>query len=336
MFSAMINYKTKSSAAASLAVLALLSVAGCKAPQAFGDRHSVIVRADPALWSQVDSMVMATLEERAYTTRPERIFKVTFVAADDTLWQDMRKWHQVVVLGTRDDPITDDLVDSDATAPAIAHTSDVWARGQAVTAVLLPEDNPADAVRAALPELYAELRARYDDWVIERMYTTGVNDSLGQALVEYGFTLQLPEVYIHSRQDSLFRFGNPHRQGDTDILRSLLLTWRDGTEPVNPESLATWREAIGTTHYEPAQDILEEGIRYDSVQVGGQQALELRGVWQDRADFPAAGPFVTRAIACPSQGRTYYMDAWLFAPGKDKYPYLRQLEILLDTFRCGD
>ena len=336
MFSAMTNHKTKLSAAASLAALVLLSLAGCKAPQAFGDRHSIIVRADAALWSQVDSAVMATLEQRAYTSRPERIFKVTFVAADDTVWRSLRKWHEVLVLGTRDDPITDDLVSSDVAPPAIAHTTDVWARGQAVTALLLPEDNQADAVRELLPELYSELRARYDVWVIERMYTTGVNDSLGQALGEYGFTLQIPRVYIHNRQDSLFRFGNPYRQGDTDLLRSMLLTWLDGTEPVTPEALAAWREMIGTTYYEPAQDILEDGIRYDSIEVGGLKALEFRGVWQDRAEFPAAGPFVTRAIACPSQDRTYYIDAWLFAPGKDKYPYLRQIEILLDTFRCVD
>lgn len=332
----MTHYKTKSSAAASLAALVLLSLAGCKAPQAFGDRHSVIVRADASLWAQVDSAVMATLEQRIYTIRPERIFKVTFVAADDTVWLALRKWHEVLVLGTRDDPITDNLVNRDVAPPAIAHTTDVWARGQAVTALLLPEDNQADAVRELLPELYSELRARYDVWIIERMYTTGVNDSLGQALEEYGFTLQLPEVYVHSRRDSLFRFGNPHRQGDTDLLRSMLLTWRDGTDPVTPETLAAWREMIGTTYYEPAQDILEEGIRYDSIEVGGLQALEFRGVWEDRAEFPAGGPFVTRAIACPSQDRTYYIDAWLFAPGKDKYPYLRQIEILLDTFRCVD
>jgi hypothetical protein len=336
MFVPMINDRAKYSAAATLAASIVLAVSGCKAPQAFGDRNSVIVRADPALWSQVDSMVMATLEERAYTTRPERIFKVTFVAADDTLWQDLRKWQQVVVVGTRGNSTIDNIVSPNIAAPALAHTTDVWARGQTVTAVLLPESNQAAAVRELLPDLYTALREQYDEWLVARMYTTGVNDSLDRALQEDGLTLQLPKVYMHSRQDSILRFGNPYRQGDSDLLRSMLLTWVSGTEPVTPEALAAWREMIGTSYYEPAQDVLEEGIRFDSVEVDGVQALELRGVWQDRADFPAAGPFITRAIACPSQDRTYYIDAWLFAPGKDKYSYLRQMEILLDTFRCAD
>ncbi len=70
--------------------------------------------------------------------------------------------------------------------------------------------------------------------------------------------------------------------------------------------------------------------------MNGVDGLELRGVWQDNDTFPAAGPFVTRAVPCPRQNRTYYMDAWLFAPGTDKYPYLRQLEIVLDSFRCTE
>ncbi|KPK65603.1 MAG: hypothetical protein AMS21_04265 [Gemmatimonas sp. SG8_38_2] len=336
MFSPMINYRTPFSAALTVTALAVLSLSGCKAPQAFGDRNSIIVRAESALWAEVDSAVMATLEQRAYTTRPERIFKATFVAASDTLWPNLRKWHQVLVLGTLDDPVVAHLVNSDVSPPAVVYTRDVWARTQGVAILLLPQENQAEAVRALLPELYDQLRARYDEWVTERMYTTGVNDSLSQALADFGFTLQLPGVYIHSHEDSLFRFGNPYRQGDTDLLRSVLLTWREGTDPVTAEELRAWREGIGETYFDPQQEVLEEGIRFDSVEIGGLARLELRGVWQDNAEFPAAGPFVTRAIACPSQNRTYYIDGWVFAPGTDKYPYLRQIEILLDTFRCVD
>ncbi len=166
------------------------------------------------------------------------------------------------------------------------------------------------------------------------MYTTGLNETLIDSLGRFGFALQLPKVYLFAQQDSVFRFGNPYRQGDSDLLRSMLLTWRTDAAGATPESLRSWRESIDEVQYSPPQDILDEGLRFDSVSVGDLAALELRGVWQDRAEFPAAGPFVARAIVCPSQARTYYMDAWVFAPGKDKYPYLRQLEILLDSFRC--
>lgn len=325
---------------AGLFATALLLAAGCKAPQAFGDRNSIIVRAERTLWTQVDSTVMHALEQRVFTTRPERIFQVTFVAADDTLWRDLRAWQQVVVLGTRGDDAVERILRaadrSDASSPALVQTTDIWALEQLVTLLLLPDMDQAEAVDRLLPELYDSLRDRYDEWILERLYTTGVDDSLTQALSRQGFTLELPRVYLASQRDSLFHFTNPYRQGDTDLLRSILLTWKTGGGDMSQDSLRAWRETIDETYYEPSQEILDTGIRRDSIQVGGRPALELRGVWQDRSDFPAAGPFIARAVACPQENRVYYMDAWVFAPGKDKYPYLRQLEILLDSFRCVD
>lgn len=320
--------------------LVALALTACRAPQPFGERDSVIVRADVALWQEVGPDVTAALERTVFTNRPERVFTVTFVAPDDTLWTDFRLWQQVVILGTPDDRIVGELLEDserpDLSPPAIFETAGKWARAQLITVLLLPRDGQAEAVRAVLPQLYERLARHYDEWIRERMYTTGVNDSLFQALAGFGFTLAVPKVYIYLFTDSLFRFANPYRQGDTDLLRSLLVTWRTGTAEVMPDSLRAWREGIDETVYEPPQDILEEGVRFDSVQVGGLAGLEFRGVWQDRSDFPAAGPFVTRAITCPGQNRTYYMDASLFAPGVNKYPYVRQLEILMDSFRCTE
>ncbi len=326
-------------AAVVLAALTGILPSACKAPQAFGDRNVVIVRADSALWGQVDSLVMNGLERRVFTTRPERIFEVTFVAAEDTLWDELRLWQQVLVLGTGDDALVDRLVqraeDSGVQPPAIVQVEDVWARAQRVTVLLLPAEGAADAVGALLPELFSLLMAQYDEWVVERMYTSGLNEALIDSLTRAGFTLQIPNVYLYTRSDSIFRFGNPYRQGDTDLLRSVLVTWRSGATGATRESLRQWRDEIGGARYSPNQVVLEDGIHADSTTVGGLPAVELRGAWQDNADFPAAGPFIARAIACPAQDRTYYMDAWLFAPSTDKYPYLRQLEIVLDSFRCG-
>lgn len=320
-----------------LLIASALAVA-CRAPAAFGDRHSIIVRADADLWAQIDSTLMGALEQRVFTTRPERYFKVTFVASDDTLWNRLRLWQQVVVVGTRQDEAVQRLLrkteDPDIRPPAVVEVGDVWARAQLVTLLLLPEEDKAEAAGQLIPELSAYLQTRYDGWITERMYTSGVNDSLKQALADFGFTLDLPRVYLYAREDSVFRFANAYQQGESDLLRSLLLTWTPGSAAATPESLRAWREHVSHTYYEPPQDVLDQDLRVDSVEVAGLTGLELRGVWQDRAEFPAAGPFVTRAIVCPAQDRTYLIDAWLFAPGQDKYPYLRQLEIILGTFRC--
>lgn len=322
----------------SLLLIASSFASGCRAPQPLGERDSIILRADPELWREAETLVRAALERTAYTSRPERIFSVTHVAPTDTLWDDLRYFQQVVVMGTEQDELVADLVGAsdraDATPPAIFLSRDKWARGQLVTVLLLPADGQLEAIREILPKLFALLLERYDEWIVQRMYTTGVNDSLTAVLADLGFTLEVPNVYDFARQDSSLRFSNPYRQGDTDILRSLLLTWRSGAAAADPDSLRAWRERVDEAVYDPSHDVLDEGARFDTVEVAGRETLEFRGVWQDRAEFPAAGPFVARAVFCPDQDRTYYMDAWVFVPGRDKYPYLRQVEILMNSFRC--
>ncbi|MGD2216899.1 MAG: hypothetical protein PVJ64_09085, partial [Gemmatimonadales bacterium] len=66
----------------------VLSLPGCKAPQAFGDRNSIIALADSTLWEEVGPDVMEALEQRVFTTRPERKFEVTYLSVGDTLWED--------------------------------------------------------------------------------------------------------------------------------------------------------------------------------------------------------------------------------------------------------
>jgi len=326
-------------AAATLAASGAAALSGCKAPQAFGERQALIVQAEPALWTAVEPAVRASLERQVFTTRPERTFEVTYVAPDDTTWSEFRLFWQVLVMGTPGDETVADLVsdsdDPDARPPAIVQLEDRWARGQLVTVMLLPEEGTAAAARDLLPELYSRLMQRYTAWVTERMYTTGVDDSLRQVLAEHGFTLDVPRVYENSQQDDVFRFRNYYQAGDSDLLRSLLVTWQEGVDPVRPDSLFLWRERLAETHYDPQQDILQEGLRWDTVSVAGRSVLELRGVFQDRSEFPAAGPFITRAVPCPDQNRTYYMDGWLYAPGTAKYPYVMQLELLMDSFRCA-
>ncbi len=337
------HHRTTSPFAILLAFTAALTPVSCKAPQAFGDRHSIIVRADSALWLQVDSVVLSAVERPVFTSRNETEFKVTFVADVDTVWNNLRLWQQVVVLANAEDDVAQRIIRASGApqpaAPAVVQAADIWARGQLVKLVLLPETGGPEAVASQMEELYTVIREGYDNWVLERMYASGVNDSLKEVLSAYGFSLDLPQVYVHAREDSTFRFRNVHPDPGTRI-RAFLVSWRTGGDPLaedaGTDGLRAWREEVGETLYNPPQDITEDGVRYDTVAIGVLTGVEMRGVWRDRASFPAGGPFIARAVGCPDQDRTYYIDAWLYNPADDKYPYLRQLEIILDTFACAE
>ena len=95
-----------------------------------------------------------------------------------------------------------------------------------------------------------------------------------------------------------------------------------------------WRSEIDETQYNVAQRIDDSNSNVISFRLEGRDALEVTGVWQDeRGGFPAAGPFIVWLIDCP--GRTYFIDAWLYAPEQPKYEYILQLQEILGSFRCA-
>lgn len=321
------------------AALLAAATSACKAPQAYGERNSIIVRVDSAVWSAYEPIFEATLEPRVFTVRPERTFEITPVFPWAPQWEQLREWQQVLVLGTTEDPLVRDLLERAGAAVepwTSTQLESVWARGQIVTVVALPSELDPERLRAELEQVQRVIDREFVGWVRNRMFASGVNDSLRDALRARGFTLALPNVYDVATQDSFFWFRNAHPDPGT-MIRSLLLTWvpEDAGGLPGAARLRAWREEIDERFYQPPQDIAPQGLRVDTVTVQERRALQMRGVWQDRSDFPAAGPFIARAVPCPEQGRIYYMDAFLYAPGEeDKYAYVIQLETLLDSFRC--
>src|SRR5690554_6154653 len=131
----------------SVAIPVVLSLlAGCSdvAPSAWGNASSVIVLAPDSLWAAVGDSVHEALEPRIFTVRDERTFEVTQVAPGAEAWGDLKRFKQILVLGTPEDPWVSDLLNGSdgvpATRPALVERTDVWARGQHVTAVLLPAE----------------------------------------------------------------------------------------------------------------------------------------------------------------------------------------------------
>jgi hypothetical protein len=117
------------------------------------------------------------------------------------------------------------------------------------------------------------------------------------------------------------------------------MTWiTPASTELDTEDLLAWREELVRTHYPQLQVVVPESVTSSTLEFRGHPVYEVRAQWRNGPDspWPAGGPFVTRALTCDDQDRTYLIDAWLYAPGKEKYQYMIQLETILETFRCGD
>ncbi len=327
------------------AVSAAVLFASCdfrRAPKAYGNANSIIVIAPDRLWSEVSDSMEEALEPRIFTVRSEKTFKLTQVSPADPRWGQLRKFRQVLVLGRPEDgwmkPVVDHADGPVPAPPAVIEARDVWANDQVVTGILLPDHDLVQAVENVLPELHQRLDQRFRRYVSDRMFMSGVNDKLAQRLEkEAGFALTLPEIYKWQREGSDYVFTNSIAE-PREIYRVITVTWRPGLERLGPPEIAAWRDSIAAEHYPRPQVTPAEQVRSDAVRTSaGHAALEVHGLWESPPGLvPAGGPFIDWIVQCPSQGRTYLLDAWLYAPSKDKYEYMIQLRSILASFRCGD
>ncbi len=326
------------------AFLALVAVtfAACadSSRLAYGDANSIIAAMDPGVWDEVRDDVYAALEPRIQTVRAEKTFTVTYQDPSGSDWTNLRRFRQMLVAGTADDPWMKqalELARTEVTGPGLYRAYDVWARGQQATIVLAEPGTVAAEVRRHASEINEMLDEQYREYARSRMYMTGADTALADTLMRTArFQLIVPNVYRWTRQDSLYTFRNDNPD-PAELIRQIAVTWRSPVpEGIQGEDILAWRAQVSESYGEP-QDVDLSDVAAGQFEYQGQAAYQIQATWKNppALDWPAAGPFITRAIICGQQDRMYLLDAWLYAPGKEKYEYMIQLETILDSFRCG-
>ncbi len=334
----------RTSAVVSVLALTLLGTSGCsQMPIAYGDANSIIAVMEPTLWSKVSDDVQNALEPTILTVAKERTFHVTYQDPNQTdKWANLRRFRQLLLVGTKEEPwMAEPLahVKDSVDGPGLYKARDVWSRGQQVNILILSQPDAVDEVRQHLSEINEILDDQYRSWVRNRMYISGVDSALGDTLeTQAGFDLVVPDVYRWTKPaDSVYQFRNDNPD-PSQLIREVTVTWRTPIlGSLNPDELLRWRHELTSTYYNERQDVDLSLNDSGPTEYRGDQAYQIQAVWKNPPDlaWPAAGPFILRAIDCPAQNRTYLLDAWLYAPNRDKYQYMIQLETILDTFRCG-
>jgi len=325
--------------------LCCLSATACDKGLAYGDPNAVIV-VTPEEWAApLQDSVNAVLSPDVFTLRPERTFRITFQAPEGIEWQRLQKFKEEILIGAPDDPwVAPALATVDDTVsyqvPGLVEAEDVWARDQHVTILLVDRgQDVAPQVFPMLEQVHSILDQRFRQGVVERMFVSGVRQDLADSLSEAaGFSLLLPEVYQFAAQDSVYIFRNDNPD-PSELIRQFGVTWRTPIppEPLSVDSLMDWKEALAEESYAYPQAVDRESLRTRTLRMGPMPITEVRGAWSNPPEsaWPAAGPFIFWSVACPDQDRLYALDAWAYAPGKDKWEYVLQLETILESFRCG-
>ena len=325
-----------------LTALLVLSAAACGESSgiAYGDFNSIIAVMDPAAWEQVGNEVYGALEPTVLTVREEKTFTVTYQDPAGEEWVNLRRFRQMLLAGTGEEPWMKEAlshVKDSVSGPGLYKAFDVWARGQQATIILAPAGDLPGEIRRHLSDINATLDKQFRDYARNRMFLTGVDSALADTLMNVGrFALLLPDVYRWTAQDSTYIFRNDNPD-PSELIRQITVTWKSPIPPdMTGEGILEWRGEVATAYSEP-QDVDLSLNQSGPFEYQGRPAYQIQALWVNppEQNWPAAGPFITRALICPEQNRMYLVDAWLYAPGKEKYEYVIQLETILDTFRCG-
>ncbi len=328
-----------------LAPLALLlaTVPGCDQPRAHGDQNALIVATDTDFWYLIEDAFRDALEPTIQTVRNERPFRITHQDPSELRdWGNLQRFRQVVALGGMEDPWVQDVLaryrEAPPAPPALLQVPNVWARGQLVSLLLLPDTGREEALARLAPDLRSVLDEQFRAYARTRMFVSGENTALAEStLEEHGFSMIFPQVYRFSSRGNVFRFRNDN-PSPSELIREVVVTWVSPIPEEAPsrEELEGWRLDFTRSEYANPQDIDTLVVSYREMEVGGLRGVEYQSAWvSPPGEWPAGGPFITRAIRCPAQDRLYLVDAWLYAPGRDKYEYMIQLQTILDSFRCG-
>jgi hypothetical protein len=331
----------RSTRLAAFAAAASVALSACseRSRPAHGEATSLIIVAVDSLWSAVESEVTTALAPRIFAVTDEAAFVLTQISPADPTWRELRNFRQVLPIGLATDawvaPVLEEYPAGEP--PAIVEAQNIWASGQGVTAVVLPETDPQGALRSVLPQLGSLLDRRFREYALSRMFASRADTALRDTLERTaGFSLLLPNVYRRTVVGDTHVFRH-HAEMGGELMRTITIAARPGVTATPTRQMAlAWRDSLSGTAFDLIQTVDTAQIQERTIE-GDTAGFEVQGVWRS-ADpaWPAAGPFIDRIVPCPAQDKTYFIDAWLFAPGKKKYEYMIQLQTILNSFRCGN
>lgn len=337
-----------------LALFAVLAIAACSKGPALGSDDAIVVALDPALRGDLEPVVRQAFEREVFTTRPERVFEVTFTTP--AAIGDFRRWARLVVIEPLDGASLVPELTDDSRGAIFTRVEDEWARDQTIW--VLAASTPAATIELATTRLDSVYRSLHAEWVehqVARMWASEA-DSAGarRMLEELGFALVLPSVY---RPASSSAPPDTRTWFNENPRRIVSVYWRPAPSEPNAEAVLEARRAWGDDLF-PGDEIVgalpgatpadtarppEEAdttrgmapeppvLQASRTTLGGLPAVRIHGVWKNQSDL-TAGLFLTYGVVCGD--RLVLLDGNLFAPDRDKYAYLLQFERIFETFRC--
>lgn len=170
-------------------------------------------------------------------------------------------------------------------------------------------------------------------------YEKGISSHIEKKL---GCELKVPLGFEIGLEDEKFIWL---RSFSPDIDKSIFISYVDYTseDMFSLDSLLKLRTELSKPYIlykpeDPDSYLLTETENFDvfreEINFKGLFAVELRGLWKLNKYY-MGGPFISYAMVDESTNRLYYIEAFLYSPGKPQRDIMRELETILKTFKVA-
>jgi len=319
----------------------ILAANGCSKDgkeYAIGPSQQIVVIADKDIYDGTVRLFREVFERTIETPYPEKIFRVRY--GDPKEFDFFKKWKSVVIVSvlSRED-YTSRLVKSFLTQDALQKVilgeasvfskPDLWAEGQAVIFLVARDlDELKLRLRKKADLMFNLALEKLDERISDVIYGEGEESAImGRLHRDFGWSLRIPKGYELPTvsKDSCFvwlRKSFPERW--------LFVYWGERWKggKLTEERCVEIRNKVGKLFYDGDR---VASVRSRRVDFDGREALRLEGTWENPSEL-VGGPFFSYCFVDSTSSRIFIIDGAVFLPGQNKLLYIRQLQLIAETF----
>lgn len=295
-------------------------------PQTYGKSRDIVV-----VSTRIDThLVTSTLQLYNYVPQREPLF--TFLFAEDTAINNVKKFHTLFLYGSLQDEFLNILLDDEAEQATQKDTftlfklEDLWSKHQLVVilAVATPE-YIEEGIRRFKDVVTEILEDNYYSRVKLNYYTEQIDNKVKKDLRSYGVTFDVAKGWLidSTHKDDNFIFVHAH------FPDRVIFFYKEAFDKELTEDFMFSKRDSLTSRYYKGDYILKELTHAETIEFKDMRGMRLKGVWQNDS-LVAGGPFLSYFFV--DNDTLFVLDGMLFNPGERKTDYFTMVEVILNSF----
>ncbi|MEN8247358.1 MAG: DUF4837 family protein [Bacteroidota bacterium] len=319
-----------------------------------GKPGEIILLMDSVQWqgSLGDVMRKTLHDDLPGVSRPESLFTVRYI--EPTLFNSvLNKASNIIFVATMDSKteggktvrnfLTKNYI-QDNPDRFIVSQKDIYASGQEVLYLFSnTEEELVERISNNKDLIQDFFNNKENERLLYSLYVSKEEKSVSNYMTKkYGYSLRVPNGYRIEADDSAFFWIRS--VGEID--KNIFVTYRDYTDDMIFENhnLIGLRDSITLNNIFEDPENPETYTKVDTMNIEtefittklyGQYAKRIRGIWQSNTKT-LGGSFISYIFVDKETNRLYYLDGFVVSPGKSKREPLRELDVILKTFKTPD